>query len=136
MLSKEEIENSIEYKYNKFYESDTYQLTTEEAKYILLEDKCFRDTVNFAAAKTLLNKVEQLETNNKNLIEKLEEKRTSAEKCYQDLIKPYYDKKLNIINTSYMSKREKEEFINKRNCLLVQKHCYEEILKIAKGEKE
>lgn len=73
MLSKEEIENSIEYKYNKFYESDTYQLTTEEAKYILLEDKGFCDTVNFAAAKTLLNKIEQLETNNKNLIEKLEE---------------------------------------------------------------
>jgi len=33
-----------------------------------------------------------------------------------------------------MSKKEKEEFTNKRNCLLVQKHCYEEILEILKGE--
>lgn len=51
-----------------------------------------------------------------------------VEKCYNDLIKPYYDEKLNIINVSLMSKKEKEEFINKRNCLLVQKHCYNEIL--------
>ena len=70
----------------------------------------------------------------KKLIEKLEERIQSVEKCYQDLIKPYYDKKLDIVNTSFMSKKEKEEFTNKRNCLLVQKHCYEEILEILKGE--
>lgn len=82
------------------------------------------------------NKVKQLETNKQKIIEKLEERIQSVEKCYQDLIKPYYDEKLNLINTSIMSKKEKEEFINKRNCLLVQKHCYEEILEFAKGEKE
>ncbi len=82
------------------------------------------------------NKVEQLETNKQKIIEKLEERIQSVEKCYQDLIKPYYDEKLNLINTSIMSKKEKEEFINKRNCLLVQKHCYKEILEIMKGEKE
>jgi hypothetical protein len=27
-----------------------------------------------------------------------------------------------------MTKKEKEDFINKRNCLLVQEHCYKEIL--------
>lgn len=51
-----------------------------------------------------------------------------VEKCYNDLIKPYYDEKINIINVSLMSKKEKEEFINKRNCLLVQRECYQEIL--------
>lgn len=50
--------------------------------------------------------------------------------CYNNLIKPYYDEKLNLINTSLMSKKEKEEFINKRNCLLVQKQCYKEILEV------
>lgn len=58
------------------------------------------------------------------LIKRIED----VEKCYNDLIKPYYDEKLNIINVSLMSKKEKEEFINKRNCLLVQRECYQEIL--------
>lgn len=78
----------------------------------------------------------QLESDKQKLIEKLEERIQSVEKCYQDFIKPYYDEKLNLINTSFMSKKEKEEFINKRNCLLVQKHCYEEIFKILKGEND
>lgn len=43
------------------------------------------------------------------------------------------DERLNMINVSFMSRKEKEEFTNKRNCLLVQKHCYAEILKIVKG---
>ena len=56
----------------------------------------------------------------------LTERIASVENCYQDLIKPY--KTEYGINTSLMTKKEKEEFINKRNCLLVQKHCYQEIL--------
>lgn len=68
------------------------------------------------------------------IVEYLEERIKSVDKCYDELVKPYYDEKLNIINTSFMSKKEKEEFVNKRNCLLVQKHCYEEILKFVKGE--
>lgn len=39
-----------------------------------------------------------------------------------------------IINVSYLSKKEKEEVINKRNCLLVQKHTYQEILDFIEGE--
>lgn len=68
------------------------------------------------------------------IVEYLGERIKSVDKCYDELVKPYYDEKLNIINTSFMSKKEKEEFVNKRNCLLVQKHCYEEILKFVKGE--
>lgn len=133
MLSKEEIEKEV--------------LNTETSKHPLLNEiYAIRDKrketedytiyVDGYISVDVLNKTLELETNNKKLIEKLEIKRASVEKCYQDLIKPYYDKKLNIINTSYMSKKEKEEFINKRNCLLVQKYCYDKILKIAKGEKE
>ena len=51
----------------------------------------------------------------------------SVEKAYEDLIKPYYVEGVGL-NVSYMNKKEKEEFINKRNCLLVQKQCYQEIL--------
>lgn len=39
-----------------------------------------------------------------------------------------------VINVSYLSKKEKEEVINKRNCLLVQKHTYQEILDFIEGE--
>ena len=68
------------------------------------------------------------------IIKYLGERIKSVEQCYQNLIEPYYDEKLNVINTSSMTKKEKEEFINKRNCLMVQKYCYEEILKFIKGE--
>lgn len=60
------------------------------------------------------------------LIDYLKERIKSVEECYEELVKPY---KTNYgINVSLMTKKEKEEFINKRNCLLVQKHCYNEIL--------
>lgn len=39
-----------------------------------------------------------------------------------------------VINVSCLSKKEKEEVINKRNCLLVQKHTYQEILDFIEGE--
>ena len=57
-----------------------------------------------------------------------------VEKCYNDLIKPYYDVELGILNVSLMSKKEKEEFINKRNCLLVQRECYQEILEFVEDK--
>lgn len=68
----------------------------------------------------------------KTLEEYLQKRISDVEKCYQDLIKPYYDEKLNFINVSYMNKKEKEEFVNKRNCLLVQRECYAEILEKVK----
>lgn len=39
-----------------------------------------------------------------------------------------------IINVSCLSKKEKEEVINKRNCLLVQKATYQEILSLLEKE--
>lgn len=114
MLSKEEIEESKECL------KEIIQNTYAEGKAKKLDN--------------LMKYIEQLEKDKQKLIEKLKERIKSVEKCYEDLIKPYYDEKLNVINTSLMTKKEKEEFINKRNCLLVQKHCYEEILSILKGE--
>ena len=60
--------------------------------------------------------------------EHFEKRLESVNKVYDELIKPYYDKSIGMINTSYMNKQEKEEFINKRNCLLVQRECYAEII--------
>lgn len=62
------------------------------------------------------------------IISYLEKRIADVEKAYDELIKPYYDEKLNIINVALMSKKEKEEFINARNCLLVQRECYGEII--------
>ena len=39
-----------------------------------------------------------------------------------------------VINISCLSKKEKEEVINKRNCLLVQKATYQEILALIEKE--
>ena len=117
MLSKEEIENS----------------------FIRIETICKKEVCLFnqPIIEGNLNQIKryiiQLESDKQKLIEKLEERMKSVEKCYQDLIKPYYDERLNMINVSFMSRKEKEEFTNKRNCLLVQKHCYAEILEIVKG---
>lgn len=146
MLSKEEIE--------KAKQSFKEETDNEIKVYSLVNDYTQSKTDNH---KIILEYIQELERENKTLIhtnksykgiinkqnidkqkliEKLEERIKSVEKCYQDLIKSYYDEKLNIINTSSMSKKEKIEFINKKNCLLVQKHCYEEILKILKGEND
>ena len=65
-----------------------------------------------------------------NLVEKIKERIKSVERCYQDLIEPYFDKSINTINTSCMTKKEKEEFINKSNCLMIQKTVYEEVLEL------
>ena len=65
---------------------------------------------------------------NDSIREYLEKRIKDVEKAYDKLIKPYYDEKLNIINVSLMSKKEKEEFVNARNCLLVQQACYNEVI--------
>lgn len=41
-----------------------------------------------------------------------------------------------VINISYLSKKEKEDVINKRNCLLVQKATYQEILEVLNEERK
>ena len=66
----------------------------------------------------------------------LEKRIADVEKAHSELIKPYYDEKLGIINVSLMNRKEKEEFINARNCLLVQQACYDEIIGFIKGFEE
>lgn len=122
MLSKEEIEKAKEIVYPLSIGDFVTWFTTNGVIEVEL------------AIETLFEYIKQLETEKQKLIKKLKERIKSVEKCYQDLIKSYYDEKLNIINTSSMNKKEKTEFINKKNCLSVQKHCYEEILEILKGE--
>lgn len=70
-----------------------------------------------------------------NLENYLKERIKHVDKCYTELVQPFYNKDLNIIDVSLMNKKEKEEFINKRNCLLVQKHCYEEVLEKVEEER-
>ncbi len=61
--------------------------------------------------------------------EKIEEQTKIIDKSLEDMI----DKSTGCINVSYLSKKEKEEVINKRNCLLVQRatlqQMSEELLK-------
>lgn len=64
-------------------------------------------------------------TNFAELNKYLKKRIKNVEDCYEKLVKPYQTEY--GINTSLMAKKEKEEFINKRNCLLVQKYCYIEI---------
>ena len=59
--------------------------------------------------------------------EYLEKRINDVKKAYDDLTEPYYIEGVGF-NISYMTKKEKEEFINKRNCLIVQKQTYKEIL--------
>ena len=64
MLSKAEIENSIEYKFNNFYNEETYKLTIEEAKYVFSGENNFCDAIIVAGAEILLQYIDQLETDN------------------------------------------------------------------------
>lgn len=66
------------------------------------------------------------------IVEYLEERIKSVDKCYDELLTDVGGVK--IINVTGLDRKEVQEIINKRNCLLVQKHCYEEILKFMKGE--
>lgn len=115
MQSKEEIEKDIKI-LKKISECFTYSMWSEDTETL----------------RRVLQYIEQLETDKQKLIEKLEDKIKSADKCYEELLTDIGG--IKVINVSGLNRKEKEEVINKRNCLLVQKHCYEEILKILKGE--
>ena len=66
MLYDEELENSIDYKYKKFYYRATYKLTVEEAKYIL-SNGYFNDELMLAARRVLIEHIESLEARIKKL---------------------------------------------------------------------
>lgn len=118
MLSKEEIENS----------------------FIRIETICKKEVCLFnqPIIEGNLNQIKryiiQLESDKQKLIEKLEERIKAVDKCYNELLTDVGG--IKIINVTGLTKKEKEEVINKRNCLLVQKHCYVEILSILKGKKK
>ncbi len=64
--------------------------------------------------------------------EYLEERIKSVDKCYEELLTEVGGQKMLVV--SGLTSKEKQELINTRNCLLVQKHCYQEILeKLLKG---
>lgn len=151
MLSKEEIEfcSSLEKMFN--YLKTKKELTEFEQQVIInfdyitkkvLSDEC--KTATEIVAKNMYyelvkrkeeyykKQIEQLESDKQKLIEKLEERIKAVDKCYNELLTDVGG--IKIINVTGLTKKEKEEVINKRNCLLVQKHCYVEILSILKGE--
>lgn len=67
---------------------------------------------------------------NKDIVKKYIDKKI---KSIDKLLNEMLDENIEFINVSCLSKKEKEEVINKRNCLLVQKktleQVYEELLK-------
>lgn len=113
MLSKEEIEKAKE-DFNFCNEGDYITKEMSDSKNVLL------------------NYIDKLESREQKLIEKLEERIKAVDKCYNELLTDVGG--IKIINVTGLTKKEKEEIINKRNCLLVQKYCYEEILEILKKE--
>ena len=70
-----------------------------------------------------------------NLKEYLKNRIKSVDETYEREL-PFIDvgEGYKVINISYLSKKEKDEVINKRNCLLVQKATYQEILALLEKE--
>lgn len=61
-----------------------------------------------------------------SLVKKIQDRIESVEKIYEGLLTDIGG--IKIINVSGLSKKEKEEVINKRNCLIIQKATFEEVL--------
>ena len=70
-----------------------------------------------------------------NLKEYLENRIKSVDETYEREL-PLMDlgEGQKVINVSCLSRKEKEEVINKRNCLLVQKATYQQILSLLEKE--
>ena len=69
------------------------------------------------------------------IVKYLEERINLVDKCYDELLTDLGNG-IKVINITGLSKKEKEEVINRRNCLLVQKHCYNEILEFIEKKVE
>ena len=67
--------------------------------------------------------------NMKELENWLNERIKSVEECYNKEL-PWIDlgEGHKVINVSGLSKDEEFDIVNKRNCLIIQKHTYEEVL--------
>lgn len=126
MLSKEEKEK-------------TKRGLIEELGRTITTNECGLSTNDFSESIEILESaskyIEKLETDKQKLIEKLEEKNRNINKLLDEMITDMGEG-IKIINVTGLTRKEKEEVVNKRNCLLVQEYCYEEILKILKGEND
>lgn len=134
MQSKEGIEKAINNLWNSLDE-ELFNLTYSQEE--MQED--LRIVLNEYNYLNVLNdrkdqKIRQLESDKQKLIEKLEEKNRNINKLLDEMMTDM-GKGIKIINVTGLTRKEKEEVVNKRNCLLVQEYCYEEILKILKGER-
>ena len=90
----------------------------------------FRKLPNDEAIDTVLQALDNSITKDK-IKEKIEEQTKRIDKLLEDVV----DKSTGCINVSYLSKKEKEEIINKRNCLLVQKATLQQMgEELLKGE--
>lgn len=58
----------------------------------------------------------------------------SVDKTYEREVGKYYDESIGSLNLSALNKKEKESLINTRNCLLVQKAVYNEVLDKIKND--
>lgn len=79
------------------------------------------------------NKVISREYVEKNYIHKdtIQKHLKSVEKVYEEEMKPYQtDYGLDV---TYLSKKEKAELVNKRNCLIVQMETYKQLLEEING---
>ena len=74
------------------------------------------------------NKVISREYVEKNYIHKdvIRKHLESVEKVYEEEMKPY--QKEYGLDVTYLSKKEKAELVNKRNCLIVQMETYKQLL--------
>lgn len=127
MLGKEEIEKSKE-DFNFFNEGDYITKEMVRSKEKIFEYIKELESDNYEQNNIINDYIDE----RRELIEKLEERIKAVDKCYNELLTDVGG--IKIINITGLSKKEKEEIINKRNCLLVQKYCYEEILEILKKE--
>lgn len=78
-------------------------------------------------------KVKEQEESKQEAIDKLKDEIELIDKCYEELFTNVSG--IKVIDITGLSKKEEEEVINKRNCLLVQKHCYKKFLNMLEGEK-
>lgn len=82
----------------------------------------------------LETKVKEQEESRQAAIDKLKDEIELINKCYEELFTNVSG--IKVIDITGLSKKEREEVINKRNCLLIQKHCYKKFLNMLEGEKK
>lgn len=137
MLSKEEIEKDNAFKISMplITDEDIRKIDNNFENIVKEFTKSYVKEKDLVLAQHIMkkqqDKLDQLEADKQKLIEKLEERIKAVDKCYNKLLTDVGG--IKIINVTGLTKKEKEKIINKRNCLLVQKYCYEEILEILKN---